>query len=97
MRRRFGDRLDRRQIVRLVQRRERHEPGKRRHHPGIDLHRGGEFRAAMHDPWPKASTGRSGQELAAEFQDFCRGAAMIEAAGGPVPFGHDFARGIRRP
>ena len=87
-----GDRLDRREIVRLVQRRQRHQLGERGHDVGIDPHRRGEFSAAVDDAMAEGQHRPAAQQLAAELQDLGRGAAMIELARAPASLGDD-----RRP
>ena len=89
-----GDRLDGREIVRLVQRRQRHQLGQRGHDVGIDPHRRGEFSAAVDDTMAEGQHGTAGQELAPELQDLGRGAAVIELALAPAALGDDRARSV---
>ena len=92
MRRRGGDRLDRRKVVRLVQRRQRHQAGELGQNVGIDARRRGELHAAMDDAMAERQHRPSGQQLAPQRDDLVGGAAMVEAAGGPGPFRHAVAR-----
>ena len=92
--RRRGDERDGREIVRLVQRRQRHQRLERGHDARIDPDRRGEFGAAVDDAMAEREHGTAGQELAPELQDLVGGALVIELALGPAALGDGRARGV---
>ena len=92
--RRRGNELDGREIVRLVQRRQRHQLFERGHDARIDADRRREFSAAVDDAMAEREHGTAGQELAPEIQDLGGGALVIELALGPAALGDGRARGI---
>ena len=92
----LGDRLDGREVVRLVQRGQRHQAPELRHDGVVDARRRGELHPAMDDAMAECQHRTAGQQLAPEVQDLAGRAAMVEPARGPGPFRHHRARGIAR-
>ena len=86
--------LDGREIVRLVQRGQRHQLFECGHDARIDADRRREFSAAVDDAMAEREHGTAGQELAPEIQDLGGGAMVIELAPGPAALGDGRARGI---
>ena len=89
VRRRSGDILDRREIVRLVEWRERHQRGQRGHDIGIDPDRCGEGRAAMHHAMAESLHRPAAQKFPSELQDLRGGRLVVERRLAPLALRHD--------
>ena len=94
LRRSLGNRLDRREVVWLMQRGQWYQLGKLRKHIGIDTNRTGEFRSAMYDTMADSQHWTAGEQLACKSHDLERGAVMVELPLGPTSFGDRPALGI---
>jgi hypothetical protein len=89
VRRGSGDILDRCEIVRLVERRERHQRGQPGHDIGIDPDRSGEGRAAMHHAMAESLHRPAAQQLLPELQDLRGGCLVVERRFAPLALRHD--------
>ena len=95
LRRRFRNRSDRNQVVRLMQRRQRRELGKRCDDIGIDPDRDCIVGTAVHDPMPNPNHGHSARELAAGIKKHARRGAVVETVGRPSLLGNRRTAGVR--
>jgi hypothetical protein len=94
--RRSGDVVDRRETVRLVKRRKRHQLGQPGPHGIIDPDRRGEGRAAMDDAMAEGHHRPAAQQRGTQPEDLRGCRAVIERRGAPAALGHDRSRAIGR-
>ena len=94
MRRVRGDGADRRQVVRLVQRGQRHQRVEFRQHRIIHPHGGSEVHAAMHDAVTDSRDLLAAHQAANDLHQFQRRCLMVQAVGRPCLLGHSFTRRV---
>ena len=92
--RRLRNGPDRRQIMRLVQRRQRDQPGKRIDHRRVDPGWRGEAGSAMHHPMADAQNLPAADQPGDRLQDCPGGGFVVQPIIGPVPFHHRGARSV---
>ena len=88
------DGADRRQIVRLVERGQRHELVEIVQHRLIDPLGRDVARAAVHDAMPDRAYSAGTQVCLEDADDLARGGAVVEAGGGPLLLAYLRAGGI---
>ena len=82
-----GNRIDRRQIVRLMERCQRAKLLQFTNNVPVDLHRRRKERPAMNYPMADPCYRRSGQGLPSHFKDRSHGLELAKPFGGPAAFG----------
>ncbi len=95
VRRRFGNRLDRRKVVRLMQWCKRHKCGERGYELRVNPNRRGVFRSAVHDPVSDGYHRRPPDQLSARLEDLSGRHAMIEPLCRPALLCNRLALSVR--
>jgi len=88
------DRLDRGEVVRLMQRRKWHQPGECLDHSGVDQHWPSELGAAVNHAVPEGDDRPASQKLASHLQDLGGGGMVIEHAVCPTTLCYHGTRSI---